>query len=103
MIYELRVYTVQAGKVGELQAMFEKEALPIITEYYKLVGWWSTDVGTLNQVVHLWAYDDAGHRERARAAQMADPRLAAYRPKALALIVGETSTLLVPASFSPLK
>lgn len=103
MIYEMRVYTVLPGKVGEVNAIFERDGLPIIKEYSKLVGWWSTEVGPLNQVVHLWAYDDAGHREKTRAAQNADPRLAAYRPKVLALIVSQTNMLLTPASFSPLQ
>ena len=79
MVYEMRVYTVQPGKVGELQTLFEKEGLPVIKEYSKLVGWWSTEIGPLNQVIHLWAYNDHGHREQVRAAQNAEPRLAAYR------------------------
>jgi hypothetical protein len=64
MIYEMRVYTLQPGKVPEFQALIEKEALPVISKYSKLVGWWSTDVGPLNEVVHIWAYEDSGHRER---------------------------------------
>lgn len=103
MVYELRIYSVQPGKVGELQALFEKEGLPVINEYSKLVGWWSTEVGPLNQVVHLWAYNDHGHREKVRAAQNADPRLVGYRGKVLALIVSQSNMLLTPASFSPLQ
>ncbi len=103
MIYEMRIYTVLPGKVGELNNLFEKEGLPVINDYSKLVGWWSTEVGPLNQVVHLWAYNDAGHREQVRAAQNADPRLQAYRPKVLALLVNQTNMLLTPSNFSPLK
>jgi hypothetical protein len=103
MLYEMRIYTVQPGKVGELQALFEKEGLPVINDYSKLVGWWSTEVGPLNQVVHIWAFDNAGHREQVRAAQNADPRLAAYRGKVLALLVNQTNMLLTPSNFSPLK
>jgi hypothetical protein len=32
MIYEMRVYTLQPGKVPEFQALVEKEALPIINK-----------------------------------------------------------------------
>ena len=103
MIYEMRVYTTLPGKVPELNALFEKEGLPVINEYSKLVGWWSTEVGPLNQVVHLWAYNDAGHREQVRAAQNKDPRLMSYRPKVLAMLVSQTNMLLTPASFSPLQ
>lgn len=103
MLYEMRIYTVQPGKVGELQALFEKEGLPIIKEHSKLVGWWSTEVGPLNQVVHLWAYENAGHREQVRAKVNGDPRLTAYRNQVLALLVTQSNMLLTPSSFSPLK
>lgn len=103
MVYEMRVYTLQPGKVPEFQALIEKEALPVITKYSKLVGWWSTEVGPLNEVVHIWAYEDLTHRERARKAQGEDPQLQAFRPKAQAMIVSQYNKLLTPASFSPLK
>lgn len=103
MVYELRVYTLQPGKVPEFQALIEKEALPIISKYSKLVGWWSTEVGPLNEVVHLWAYEDLTHRARARQAQAEDPQLQAFRPKAQAMVVSQYNKLLTPASFSPLQ
>jgi NIPSNAP len=84
-------------------ALIEKEALPVISKYSHLVGWWSTDVGPLNEVVHIWAYEDAAHRERARKAQGEDPHLQAFRPKAQALIVSQYNKILTPASFSPLQ
>ncbi len=103
MIYELRTYTVHAGKVGELQAAFEQDGYPVIKDYATLVGWWFTEVGVLNQVVHLWAYEDAGVRQKARTAMNADPRLVPYRQKMLPLIVSQSNMLLNPASFSPLQ
>jgi hypothetical protein len=52
MLYEMRVYTLQPGKVAAFQELFEKEAPPVISKYTKLVGWWSAEVGSLNEVVH---------------------------------------------------
>ena len=103
MVYEMRVYTLQPGKVPEFQALIEKEALPIISKYSKLVGWWSTDIGSLNEVVHIWAYEDLNHRARARQAQAEDPQLQAFRPKAQAMVVSQYNKILIPANFSPLK
>ena len=65
--------------------------------------WWSAEVGPLNEVVHIWAYEDLNHRERARKAQGEDPQLQAFRPKAQAMIVSQYNKILTPASFSPLK
>src|SRR3984893_15642063 len=53
MIYEMRVYTLQPGKVAAFQELIEKEALPVISKYSKLVGCWSTEVGPLNEVIHI--------------------------------------------------
>ena len=103
MVYEMRVYTLQPGKVPEFQALIEQEALPVISKYSKLVGWWSTEVGPLNEVVHIWAYEDLAHRTRTREAQGADPQLQALRPKAQAMIVSQYNKILTPANFSPLK
>ena len=38
MIYEMRVYTLQPGKVAAFQELIEKEALPVISKYSKVVG-----------------------------------------------------------------
>jgi NIPSNAP len=103
MIYEMRVYTLQPGKVAAFQELIEKEALPVISKYSKLVGWRSTEVGPLNEVVHIWAYEDPNHREHARKAQSEDPQLQAFRPKAQAMIVSQYNKILIPANFSPLK
>jgi hypothetical protein len=103
MVYEMRVYTLLPGKVPEFEAMIEKEALPHLTRHATLVGWWSSEIGALNEVVHLWSYEDLAHRERARKAQGAEPALQAFRPKAQALVVNQRNQLLNPSSFSPLQ
>ena len=43
-----------------------------------LVGYYSVEVGPLNQVVHLWAYDSLDERAKRRAALWADPEWLAY-------------------------
>jgi hypothetical protein len=103
MIYEMRVYTLQPGKTAAFQELIEKEGLPIISKHSKLVGWWSTDIGSLNEVVHIWAFEDLNHRDRVRKAQGEDPQLQAFRPKVQAMIVSQYNKILVPANFSPLK
>ncbi len=102
MIYELRTYTLYPGKVAEyLQHM--KAVLPVREKHSKLVGFWSTEIGELNQVVHLWAYDDLAHRAKVRAAVAKEPQWQAFLPKIHPLILRMESKILVPADFSPLK
>jgi hypothetical protein len=37
-------------------------------DYGKLAGYWLTEIGPLNQLVHLWGYADFGERSRLRGA-----------------------------------
>jgi hypothetical protein len=100
-VYELRVYRLWPGKVPEWMGHFRR-GLPVREKYSAPVGVWSTEIGPLNTVVHLWPYRDANHRAEARGAAGADPgwqaTVAGLRP----LMQTMTSTLLVPTAFSPL-
>jgi NIPSNAP protein len=67
MIYELRTYTLSPGKQGEYLKLNTEVGRPIRGDKYgKLEGSWTTEFGTLNQYVHLWAYADLVERERLR-------------------------------------
>ena len=67
MIYELRTYTLAPGKQGEYLKLNAEVGRPIRGDKYgKLEGSWTTEFGTLNQYVHLWAYADLVERERLR-------------------------------------
>ena len=39
MVYEMRVYTLQPGKVPEFQALIENEALPVISSATRGRAW----------------------------------------------------------------
>ena len=55
-IFELRTYTLYVGKMGEVSKLYSEEGWPAIEKggfAAKLVGYFVTDVGTINQLVHL--------------------------------------------------
>ena len=64
-----------------------------------------TETGPLNTYTHLWAYEDAAHRARVRAALAADPDWIAYlaRSAEIGNLVAQENRLMVPAAFAPLK
>ena len=75
MIHELRIYTLWPGKVPEFLKLAEERARVIRgDDYGKCEGYWFTEFGSLNQIVHLWSYDDLNDRAdaRARLSQNAD-------------------------------
>ena len=102
MIYEERIYTFQAGKMPEYLDNYETLGLPVQKEVLgKLVGFWHTDVGELNKVVHIWGYDGLDDRLERRAKLAAPPNWPAYLNVALPLIIKQENRVLIPAKFSP--
>ena len=77
MIYNMRIYDLKPGCVPQYMDAVREVALKIRQENgVKLAGWYYTDIGKLNRVVHIWAYDDLAHFDKARTAVTSDPRWA---------------------------
>ncbi len=95
MIYEVRTYSLKPGSVPEFEKRFG-DALPHRERYSKLAAFWHTEIGPLNQVIHVWPYDDLNHRTETRAAASKDPN---WPPKTSDLIVNMESEIYIPAPF----
>ncbi len=99
MIYEMRTYTLRPGSIEEFEKRFA-EALHHREKHSKLAAFWHTDIGPLNQVIHLWGYRDLNELSHIRAKVRQDPN---WPPANLReLIVSQKSKILAPAAFSPL-
>jgi hypothetical protein len=104
MIVEERIYTLHAGKVADYLRLYEAEGLPVQREYLPhLVGYYWTEFGPLNQVIHLWAYRDLEDRRARRDAMRADPRWPPYLARVRPMIATMENKLLMPASFFDLE
>src|SRR5712691_5564355 len=57
MFYEVRTYTLRPGTVAEFEERFAKR-LPLREKHSKLGAFWHTEFGPLNQVIHVYPYDD---------------------------------------------
>ena|SRR5262245_24986012 len=101
-VYELRWYRAQTGKAGEWLSHF-KAIMPVREKYSKNVGVWQTEMGQLNEVVHLWAYRDLNHRASVRGQVMQDPEWQAFLGKSAPLLLEMRSAILIPAPSSPIK
>ncbi len=66
MIYEIRTYDLKVGKVQEVVDCFA-EVIEERIKLSRLVGFWTTEIGPLNQIVHIWQYEDTNERTRIRA------------------------------------
>ena len=104
MIYELRTYTVKPGTLGDMVKAASTVSRDIRKdEYGKLEGYWSTEIGPLNQVMHLWSYSDYEERAKLRAELSKNPRwtgeyLPLIRPLLLRQDVRLLNALRAPAA-----
>ncbi|MGE4336941.1 MAG: NIPSNAP family protein [Pigmentiphaga sp.] len=102
MIVDQRTYTVQIGAVRGFLELYAAEGRAVQIEHLgPPVGYYSTEVGDVNQIVHLWQYADLADRDRRRAALESDPRWLAYRRKAGAAghVVKQFNTILKVVDF----
>lgn len=104
MIVDHRTYTVAHGRAKEYLALLEELGLPVQLEHLgNLIGYFQTTLGPLNQLVHLWGYEDLGDMERRRAARDQDPRWTEYKKKSAGMLVAQENKILAPTAFSPIK
>jgi NIPSNAP len=96
MLYELRTYTLKPGSLGEMVKAAATVATDIRkNDYGKLEGYWSTEIGPLNQVMHLWSYSDYNERARVRGELGKNSRwVGEYIPLIRPLIVRQEIRLL---------
>ena len=95
MIYEMRTYDLKPRSVPEVEKR-TAEKLPGRLNYSKLGGFWHTEAGPLNQIIHVWPYDDLNQRNEIRAKATAD---GAYPPNTSEFIVNMQTDILIPAQF----
>ena len=81
MIYELRTYTLKPGTQPTVLGLFET-ALPHRVARSPLGGFWYTEIGPLNQIVHLWPYESLSHRAEVRNGPGGRRDLATAHPRA---------------------
>lgn len=101
-LVDFRRYTLHAGKAVELFKLYAAEGLDVqVGHLGRCVGFYQSDIGPQNQILHLWAYRDAADRAQRRAAMIADPKWRAYLARATPLLVEMENMLIVPAPFVP--
>lgn len=94
MLYEIRTYTLKPGMVAEYEKRFA-EAYSVRSKYSSMYGMWHTEIGPLNQIVHIWAYETLQQRADTRAAASKDPS-GQWPPNTNDLVVSQESDILTP-------
>lgn len=67
ILYEFRTYSIKPSEMNNFMKL-TKEHIDIRTAHSELTGYWTVELGGVNQVFHIWKYDDYTHRATVRAA-----------------------------------
>ncbi len=97
MIYEIRTYRLAPGSLSEVEKRFG-EGYEHRKKYSELTAFWHTEIGPLNEIVHVWGYRDLAERGRIRGEAAKDPN---WPPKIAEFVRAMRSEIVVPFSFVP--
>ncbi len=90
-----RIYTIALRKMPEFLEVFDRLAMPVLMETLgPPLGIYTSLVGPLNQVVHLWAYADLTDYERRCRQRDTHPEFPAYLAASGHLIVAQETRLI---------
>ena len=100
MIYEIRTYRLKTGAVADYIRAVSSEGIEIQKPHLgTLIGYYYSEIGQLNEIVHIWSYSSLDDREKRRTALAADPRWVSFLPKIQCLIETMNNKILKPFPF----
>lgn len=103
MFYEIRTYRLRNGGVPEYLAAVGDSGIAIQKRHLgHLAGYFYSEIGPVNEIVHIWGYSTLDDRQARRAKLAEDPEWQSFLPKIRNLIVTAESKIMSPANFSPL-
>ena len=99
MIYEVRTYDCKPQSVPEVEKRFA-EAYETRKRFSPLAAYWHTEIGPLNQVIHVWPYKDLEERRKIREAAVKEGA-GKWPPNTSEFMVAQRSDIFQQFEFSP--
>ena len=104
MIYLLSDNVIVPGKMAEFHEIVSKELAPLYPKIgMKLVASWHAYTGNMNETYGLYVFNDLASYQKSVELRLQDKDYQRAAAKMNALRVGQTSTLLEPNAWSPMK
>jgi hypothetical protein len=102
-IYELRSYNLYVGMLAEAIEVYKTLGWPALVPHSagRLIGYFTGDVGAMNQIVHLWRFEDDADRRAFWTEVYADKAFQAFGAKIRPLIQSQENKLLQAAPWGP--
>jgi hypothetical protein len=103
VLIEQITYVLHPGKAPALVAAYEQEGADIIqANLGRMIAFLQAEVGGMDEVSHLWIFNDGVDRERRHEKLQADPAWQRFAQTYGHLLVSRRNQLWRAASFSPL-
>src|SRR5712671_1012515 len=104
-VYEMRTYTLHVGKMGEAVKLYTEFGYPALQkggQDKKLIGYFQADTGMINQLVHLWKFNDDADRRAHWASVFANKDFVeGFAVKFRPLLASQEVKLLTAAPWGP--
>ena len=102
MIIDYRAYTMHSGGVLPFMDLFVNEGLePQQRILGNFLGIYRTEVGPINQIIMMFAYQDLNDRQIRRDALFKDTAFLAYLAKVRPYLRDQEVRLLAPSACNP--
>ena len=104
MIIEMRTYLLKPTTLKKFLDIYDNEIREThVAILGNQIGFFYTELGELNKVVHLYGYDSYEDRDKRRAILVKNKDFNNYLAKVENLIVHMKNEILLPTEFSKIK
>ena len=101
-LYELRTYNLYVGKMPQAIEYYSNIGYPAIERQPdRLIGYFTGDIGALNQLIHLWKFEDDADRRAFWAGLYADEQFKEFVGKFRPLVMSQENKLMFNAPWGP--
>lgn len=102
MFLDHRTYTLPHGRMQEYLDRYAAEALELQRRHLGChIGSFVSEIGQLNQVIHMWGFASMAEREARRTRMEQDPAWIAFRDNNAGTFLAQETRILRATAFSP--
>lgn len=103
-VVDHRTYTIVPRGMAEFLKLFDHLAMPILLKHLGApLAFYTSSIGPLNQVIHLWGYDGLDDLEKRGLARDTDPDFNSYLQATRHLVVAQETRIIRPVHLASLK
>ena len=101
-IFELRTYTLHVGKLSKAIEVYQDLGWPALQKYKKnIIRYYIGDVGALNQIIHVWQFEDDNARRELWKIIYNDKDFMKFATEFRPLVLTQENKLMTAAPWSP--